>query len=510
MIPGRRSPRAGPPISSPRSSPSSDPHTPVPMTGRPSDLPTPDVREVLDTLHQPFLVLDARHRVLAASPAFHRAFGLAPEAVLGQSLFSLGGGEWEIPALRVLLETLVHERERVEGYEVEHDSAAGFRVLSFNARALHDRDGRPGGYLVAVDDVTALRRPPREERVAEGPSAHIVTDESSDLVLLHDGDGTLRYASDSAAAILGFTPEELLATGTEALLHPDDADEYRAFFRGALEGGVSQGLAYRVRNRAGETLWLGCTARPVRDAAGAIVQVQLVGRDVTQRKRGEEALRWLSRQVRMILNSAGEGIFGLDPAGNVSFINPVALRMLGFEEQELVGRPHHEAFHFCREDGSALPPEECAVHLTLRDGTPRSVQEEVFCRRDGTLFPVDYTATPALEGERMVGAVVTFRDATARREAEANLRRAEWLAGIGQTALAVRHEINNPLTSMLADAALLEMEGNTPEEEREMVASIIRQARRIRDVAHRLAERKDSPSLRQVGSSHMLDLSGPG
>ncbi|HEX2190503.1 MAG TPA: PAS domain-containing protein [Longimicrobiaceae bacterium] len=465
------------------------------------------MQEVLDTLHQPFLVLAADLRVVAASPAFHRVFGLAPDAVAGRSLFALGDGEWEIPALRVLLETLVRERDRVEGYEVEQEHPGGTRALSCNVRALPAEGGRAAGYLVAIEDVTARRVASRPAPPQEEPAARIVTDRSSDLVLLYDGDGTLRYASESAASILGFTPAELLETGTEELLHPGDADEYHAFFRDALEGGVSQGLAYRVRNRAGETIWLGCTARPVRDDAGAIVQVQLVGRDVTQRKRSEEALRWLSRQVRMILNSAGEGIFGLDQGGSVSFINPVALRMLGRQGEEVVGRPYHELFDLCREDGSALPPEECAIRLTLRDGAPRSVHEEMFGRADGTRFPADYTVTPALDGGRIVGAVVTFRDATGRREAESNLRRAEWLAGIGQTALAVRHEINNPLTSMLADAALLEMAGNTPEEEREMVASIIRQARRIRDVVQRLGERKDSPSLRQVGTSRMLDLS---
>lgn len=471
---------------------------------------TRDVLRVLDTLHEPFLVLDAAHRVRAASTAFYLAFGLSTDAVAGRSLFSLGSGDWEIPALRVLLETLVRERELVEGYEVEHVfRALGRRVLSFNVRPLREAENRVHGYLVAIRDVTGPCAGGPAEMPAEGPRARIVTDESSDLVLLHSGDGTLSYASESAAAILGFTPHELVATGTDALLHPDDADEYRRFFRSAWEGGVSQGLAYRVRRKAGDFIWLGCTARPVRDESGAIVQVQLVGRDVTQRKRTEEALHWLSRQVRLILNSAGEGIFGLDLNGNITFVNPVATRLLGFSDGELIGRPHHAAFHQCREDGSAFPEEECAIHTTLLDGTPRQVEDDVFCRRDGTVFPTDYTATPALEGGRIVGAVVTFRDVTARREAEANLRRAEWLAGIGQTTLAIRHEINNPLTSMLADAALLEMEGNSPEEEREMIASIVRQARRIRDVVHRLAERKDSPSLRQVGSSRMLDLSSP-
>jgi len=340
-------------------------------------------------------------------------------------------------------------------------------------------------------------------------ASRIVTDETSDLVLLYDAGGDLRYVSALSEAILGYAPEELLATGTDSLLHPEDAAEYREFFDSARRGGISQGLAYRVRHKRGEYVWLGSTVRPVRDEEGTIVQVQLVARDVTQRKQTEVELRRLSREIKLIMNSAGEGIFGLDLEGRITFINPAALRMLGYEEAELVGRPHHAVFHHCREDGTPHPAEECPIDATLRDGTPRQVEDEVFCRRDRTLFPVDYTSMPALEDDRITGAVVTFRDISARRETEAALRRSEWLAGIGQTVLTLRHEINNPLTSMLADAALLEMDGNSPDEEREMVRSIVRQARRIRDVVHRLAERKDSPSLRQVGTSRMIDLSDP-
>lgn len=474
--------------------------------------PSRDVQSVLDTLHQPYLVLDAEHRVAAASTTFYFAFRLSTDEVLGAPLFSLGGGDWDIPALRILLEVLAGEREVVEGYEVEHTfRALGRRVLSLNVRTVREAGDRVRGFLLAISDVTEHRRARPADEAADGDElgARIVTDHQSDLVLLFGADGTLRYASDLSLSVLGYAPEELVRAGLEPLVHPDDAAEYRRFFRAALEGGVSEGLAYRVLAKGGGYVWLGSTARPVRDPDGEIAQVQMVGRDVTQRKRTEEALHWLSRQVKLILDSAGEGIFGLDLGGSITFANPAAARMLDHEERELVGRPHHAAFHDRRGDGEPVSVEQCAIHATLRDGLPRQVTDEVFRRRDGTLFPVDYTATPALEGERIVGAVVTFRDITARREAEASLRRAEWLAGIGQTTLAIRHEINNPLTSMLADAALLEMEGNSPEEEREMVRSIVRQARRIRDAVHRLAERKDAPTVKRVGDARMLDLSDP-
>lgn len=470
--------------------------------------PDPDVQGVLETLHQPFLVLDARYRVLAASTRFYEDFGLTTDSVIGRPLFALDDGGWDVPALRALLDELAAGRERVEGFELEHDfGRLGRRTLSFNVRAVREAESRVRAFLVSIGDETGRRPDASPASGDEAPRPRIVTDDSVDLVLLHGADGALRYASESAATILGFTPAELLAAGVDGILHPDDADAYRRFFLDVRGGGASQGLAYRVRRKGGEYVWLGCTARPVRDDTGAVVQVQLVGRDVTHRKRAEEARHWLGRQVRMILDSAGDGIFGLDLAGNVTFVNPAAARTLGYAEGDLVGRPHHAAFHHRRADGDAHPAESCAILSTLGDGEARTVTEDVFCRRDGSVFAADYTVTPALEGERIVGAVVTFRDVTARREAETTLRRAEWLEGIGQTVLAVRHEINNPLTTMLADAALLEMEGNTPEEEREMIRSIVRQAKRIRDVVQRLAERKDSPSLRQMGASRMLDLS---
>jgi|GEM_PF-2440966 len=470
----------------------------------------PDVQGVLDTLHQPFLVLDERYRVLAASVRFYQVFGLSPDTVIGRPLFSLDGGDWDLPALRGLLHDVGGARERVEGFELEHHfSRLGRRTLSFNVRAVREAEDRVRAFLVAIGDATGGRPAAAPGSGGGEQTPRIVTDDSVDLVLLHDADGALRYASESAASVLGHSAAELLESGVDGLLHPDDADGYRRLIHGVREEGISKGLAYRVRRRGGEYVWLGCTARPVRDETGVVVQVQVVGRDVTQRKRAEEARHWLGRQVRTILDSAGDGIFGLDLAGNVTFVNPAAARTLGYSQGDLVGRPHHAAFHHRRADGGAHPVEACAILSTLGDGEARTVTVDVFCRRDGTVFPADYTVTPALEAGRMVGAVVTFRDATSRREAETTLRRAEWQEGIDQTVLAVRHEINNPLTSMLADAALLEMGGNTPEEEREMIRSIVRQARRIRDVVQRLTERKDSPSLRQMGASRMLDLSDP-
>ncbi len=132
----------------------------------------------------------------------------------------------------------------------------------------------------------------------------------------------------------------------------------------------------------------------------------------------------LSRQNELILESAGEGIFGLNEKGEHSFVNPAAAHMLGYSVEELVGRHSHSTWHYQRADGSPYPDEECLIYLSLRDGTVHE-GDEYFLRKDGSGFPVTFTSTPMREGGKIVGAVVTFRDITERKQAEERLRLAQ-------------------------------------------------------------------------------------
>jgi diguanylate cyclase (GGDEF)-like protein/PAS domain S-box-containing protein len=143
--------------------------------------------------------------------------------------------------------------------------------------------------------------------------------------------------------------------------------------------------------------------------------------DITERKRFEEALERLSRQHEMVLKSAGEGIFGLNLDGNATFVNPAAARMTGWEVEELVGRPQHEVLHHTRPDGSPYPREECPIHAALEDGTTHSRDDEVFWRKDGTSFPVEYMSSPIRKDGEVVGAVVTFKDIIGRKALEQQL-----------------------------------------------------------------------------------------
>jgi polar amino acid transport system substrate-binding protein len=123
----------------------------------------------------------------------------------------------------------------------------------------------------------------------------------------------------------------------------------------------------------------------------------------------------------LILDSAGEGIFGVDLAGKLAFINPAANRMLGYESDELIGQEVHQKIHHSHADGSVYPKNECPMYLTHVDGTDHHVTDEVLWCKDGTPFPVEYTSMPIKKDDRVVGAVVTFMDIAERKKMETAL-----------------------------------------------------------------------------------------
>ncbi|HEY9770054.1 MAG TPA: PAS domain-containing sensor histidine kinase [Coleofasciculaceae cyanobacterium] len=133
----------------------------------------------------------------------------------------------------------------------------------------------------------------------------------------------------------------------------------------------------------------------------------------------------LRRQHQLILNSVGEGIYGLDIQGNVTFVNPAAASLIGWEMEDLIGKSMHAILHHSKPDGSFYPSEECHIYAAFKEGTIRRVDNEVFWRKDGSSFPVEYISTPMHDEKgELVGSVVTFRDITQRKLSESSLQRA--------------------------------------------------------------------------------------
>ncbi|QPJ66682.1 MAG: PAS domain S-box protein [Candidatus Nitrohelix vancouverensis] len=139
------------------------------------------------------------------------------------------------------------------------------------------------------------------------------------------------------------------------------------------------------------------------------------------------------RRNKLILNSAGEGIYGLDVQGNTTFVNPAGARMVGYTPEEMIGKPQHALIHHTFPDGTPYPREQCNIYLAFKTGKTCQENKEVFWRKDGSCFPVEYVSTPIYEGAKIVGAVVTFKDISERKETEIRLQRETDIISLLQT-----------------------------------------------------------------------------
>ncbi len=156
------------------------------------------------------------------------------------------------------------------------------------------------------------------------------------------------------------------------------------------------------------SLWPTCVEGDNR----SIVLVSVADRQVQA-----EVARLQHRQD-LILEAAGEGVYGLDSQGCTTFANTAASEILGWREEDVLGQPLHDIHHHSHPDGTPYPREECPIYAAFRDGRVHREDTEVFWHSDGTAIPVEYTSTPIRENGELTGAVVVFRDITERRVLE--------------------------------------------------------------------------------------------
>ncbi|ATX83104.1 PAS domain S-box-containing protein/HDIG domain-containing protein [Mariprofundus ferrinatatus] len=136
-------------------------------------------------------------------------------------------------------------------------------------------------------------------------------------------------------------------------------------------------------------------------------------RDISERKRSEAKLHESEKQIRLLLDSAAEAIYGVDVDGNCTMLNKACLSMLGYDsESELLQKNMHKRIHHSHADGTPLSEEHCRVYQAYRQGEAAHVDDEVFWRKDGSSFPISYWVHPIYSDESVIGAVVTFLDIT--------------------------------------------------------------------------------------------------
>jgi len=235
-----------------------------------------------------------------------------------------------------------------------------------------------------------------------------------------DTAGRFLLVNDSYCEMLGRRREDLLRARLQDVTHPDDLPASLDAFIGVIESGASRIVEQRYLRPDGSAAWVGNTVSVARSAEGKPQYVLVVAQDIGARKHAERELTQAQADLRLLLDSAADGFYCIDRQGRITLCNAAFLRMLGFErEADAIGEDLHGVIHHSRADGSAYPREECPIFKAAQYGTHAHVTDEVFFRRDGTSFPVEYWARPIVRSAEIQGAVCTFVDATPRKQVEA-------------------------------------------------------------------------------------------
>ena len=281
----------------------------------------------------------------------------------------------------------------------------------------------------------------------------------------HAQTGTHLYVSRAFERIFGRSRETLAANprSWQELVLPQDRSVIKRMEDNHSSGKPTE-LYYRIKSEDGTLRWLWQRSFPSYGPDNQLKQIIGLTEDITDFKRNEEALlqahqeleqRVLERTaelaersevIKLLVDSTPGAIYGVDAEGTCTFCNPESLRLLGYASaEELLGRNSHNLIHHSHADGTPYPQVECPVFASFHDGKDAHVVDEVFWRKDGASFPVEYSSRQIRRHGKIVGAVVSFVDITNRKRKEMELRYSQKLEAVGRLAAGIAHEINTPV-----------------------------------------------------------------
>jgi PAS domain S-box-containing protein len=337
------------------------------------------------------------------------------------------------------------------------------RRISWTIRPLTGPNNEIQYLIVSGQDVTDQRQAEQALLSSEARYRQVV-ESSLGFVFTCTMEGRLTSLNSFTAETLGYRVEDLTskpvtdlldATGAmtfqECLHTLETKDEWQGAMPVRRSDGVYRQIAFRSRRM---------------ELRGERPFILSHGVDVTEQHEAEEALHLATRQRELILESVGDGIYGIDLEGKLTFINEAGAQALGYRAEQLFGRDIHEIIHHSHADSTAYSRITSPILQGMRRQETVRMHDEVFWRADSTSFPVEYTASPLIEDGKISGMVVAFQDISERRRLEK--MKDEFIS-------TVSHELRTPLTSLRASLGLISSGSldKRPEKQRHMVEMAI-------------------------------------
>ncbi len=389
-------------------------------------------RSLVQNSRDVIAVIDSGGICTYVSPGVEDLSGYVPTEIVGASGFEFIHPEDREKAALRLVEIVALPSETITT-EVRTRIKGGSWIWIELRAANRLEDPAINGIVLNYHDITERKEAESRLRESERSLAEA-------QALLHIGSFTWDVKtnhivwSDELFRIFGYEPNsvepsyELVA----AHVHPDDRETFLQHNSRAIETGHFDS-ELRVVKPDGSIAWIHARGKMFYQA-GDPVRMMGTNQDITERKEAEieRALlllreQELADQSRLILDSTGEGIFGVDRNGLCTFMNQAAADLFRGEAGRFVGESMHALTHHTREDGSPYPAEECAVCSAFQTGEGHSFENEVLWRLDGTSFPAEYATHPIMDPDGLVGAVVNFSNVTRRKKIEEDLRASEAL-----------------------------------------------------------------------------------
>lgn len=316
-------------------------------------------------------------------------------------------------AVRTTVERL-HESD--DSFSIEHRIVRQdrkTRIMHSRGKVIRDLAGRPTRVIGTSQDITVRKQAESALRASEMRFRRLAESSNEGIVSI-DAKGRIVFWNQGAHEIFGYWEDEVTGEPVQLLMPERYRNKHERGFARFLETGDTRIIGTTVEV---EGLRKDGTEFPLELSLAAWTADEErfftgILRDISDRKNAEIELKRVSRQQELILNAAGEGIFGLDASGNMQFVNAAAAALLGYETNELIGRPQHVTVHHSLNDGTPYPQVDSPILEAIRTGSTARVRDEVFWRSDGSPLEVEYIVTPISEDEDVLGCVVVFWERT--------------------------------------------------------------------------------------------------